>query len=47
MRGKHDIVYNVQKFMKTEYGVSYHNPSFKSAEELKQHVLAEELYVGY
>ena len=44
--GEREIVYNVYKFMKTEPEVGIKIPLSK-VQKLKQHVLAEELYVGY
>ena len=40
-------IVSVYKFMKTESEVGITNPLSKVQEWLKQHVLAEELYVGY
>jgi hypothetical protein len=46
--GEHEIFYNVYKFMKTESEVGITILFQKCRREsLKQHVLAEELYVEY
>ena len=48
MSGEHEIVYNLYKFVKTESEVGITISLSKvRRESLKQHVLAEELYVGY
>jgi hypothetical protein len=46
-RGKGEIVHNVHKFMKTECAVSQSLLQRCVRGLLKQHVLAEELYVEY
>jgi hypothetical protein len=48
MSGEREIFYNVYKFMKTESEVGITIPLLKCRREsLKQHMLVEELYVGY
>ena len=49
MSGEREIDYNVYKFMKTEseVGIAIPLSKLQKTESLKQHVLAEELYVGY
>jgi uncharacterized protein Veg len=45
--GELEIVYNVHKFVKTESEVSQSLFQKCRRQSLKQHVLAEELFVGY
>jgi hypothetical protein len=46
--GEREIIFNVHKFMKNESEVGIKIPVSKCRRESwQQHVLAEELYVGY